>query len=83
MNDSTIALALKFSGLMLQELRANEHKGDWEQWNPDDATLIKEIRHHVDKLDQAIFLRDAAAVADHCADLGNLAMKALEIFGQK
>lgn len=71
-----------FVARMAAELAANAHKGDWTQWHPDSVQVCGEIHHHVRKLRRALAAGDAEQVAELTADIGNLAMKAFEEFGQ-
>jgi hypothetical protein len=79
-SDTTITRIAQFGTVMLRELHANEHKGDWEHWSPDEGELSAEMQHHKNKLDAALLTRDPQAIAEHAADLANFAMKAWELF---
>lgn len=67
---------------MVKELEANSGKGDWRDWHPDRSLIVSEIRHHVDKLAEAIDKHHPALVSEFAADLANYAMKASEIYGE-
>lgn len=71
-----------FLALMSRELHANSSKGDrpgWLQMSRERALL--EIYYHVSKLSVAIKNADAAAIAEHSADVANMAMMALDVCG--
>ncbi|MDP9902639.1 hypothetical protein [Variovorax ginsengisoli] len=73
---------IPFVELMRAELHANSSKGDRPGWllmSRDRALL--EIYYHVSKLSVAIKNDDAAGIAEHSADVANMAMMALDVCG--
>ncbi len=75
-------IVLTFAASMAKELETNEHKGDWSKWQPDVAQLKQELAHHFAKLFSAIQANEPERVKSHSADIGNIAMKAAEVFGK-
>lgn len=74
-------LRQEFLDHMEAELKANEHKGDWDTWKPDKATINKEIEYHSWKLMVALLHDQADAITEYAADVANLCMKTDELFG--
>jgi hypothetical protein len=73
-----------FAELMLGELTVNaEQKGPWPRWRPSPPEWEREMAHHVEKLRIAIRDGNPRAVCEHAADVGNIAMKAVEVFGPR
>lgn len=71
------------------EIKANNHKGPWENWKPERFDLISEMQHHLNKLAgclQGAPITSASGrpctIAELSADLANFAMKAFECFGE-
>lgn len=73
---------LPFVGLMRRELHANSAKGDrpgWLAMTP--PVCLLEIYWHVSKLSVAVRDGDPARIAEHCADVANMAMMQADIAG--
>jgi hypothetical protein len=71
-----------FLALMERELHANAGKGDRPGWlgmTADEALL--EIYYHVAKLQKAMRNDDGPLIAEHAADVANMAMMALDVCG--
>lgn len=73
----------EFGQLMQRELYSNTSKGVWQHWKPDAAQAVSELMVHVGKLCVAVWLVDRSKVNEHAADVGNMAMKIVELFGRK
>ncbi len=72
----------KFGLQMLAELMANQDaKGDALAWNPGYSDAIQEMKHHAEKLTDAMLASDAGKIAEHSADLANMAMLISRRFG--
>jgi len=59
-----------FAQSMKDELKANEHKGDWRTWN-DIPKMLQELDYHEDKLSLAIQTGDRERIKEHLADCAN------------
>ena len=75
-------LSKNFTLKMNEELNKNEHKGNWNNWVPNDIDLKLEINHHVLKLYKAIDLNDLELIKEYSADVANLCEKAFVVFGK-
>ena len=69
-------LDFDFVKRMQEEMKANEHKGDWKEFSikenrPD---ILREIEHHYNKLVLAFESDDDELIREHSADIGNIAM---------
>lgn len=72
-----------FVTLMEKELHANSGKGDrpgWLSMTPETAML--EIYYHVAKLQKAVKNGDLELIKEHSADVANMSMMMVDIFGQ-
>jgi len=73
---------LPFLGLMRQELHANSSKGDRPGWLSMTAeTCLLEIYWHVSKLSVAVRDQNPQRIAEHAADVANMAMMQADIAG--
>lgn len=71
-----------FVALMERELHANSDKGDrpgWLTMTPEEAML--EVWYHVSKLQRAALKGAVEEVAEHAADVANMAMMVLDVRG--
>jgi hypothetical protein len=59
---------------MINELHANEFKGEYVSSTPDYDRLTEELIYHAAKLRYAIALGDEKAIMEFAADVGNCAM---------
>lgn len=76
------ALVAGLASEMVKQLKANEHKGDRENWvNLKEKELLNEIYYHTGKLQQALKDNDAARIKEHCADIANLTAFMLDVKG--
>lgn len=74
--------------LMLKEMVANSHKGDFMVWVPEAYHLMAEFTYHQAKLDKAMIevevsdsVKSRQEVCEFVADLGNYLIKVIQIFG--
>lgn len=58
---------------MQVELKNNSHKGDWEKF-VDPREILKELRHHENKLTDAMFNDNRDLVKEYIADCANILM---------
>lgn len=73
---------LPFLALMRRELHANSKKGDRPGWlSMSKDTALLEIYWHTAKLSAAVKNGDDAAIAEHSADVANMAMMLLDVCG--
>lgn len=73
---------MPFLHLMRGELHANAAKGDRPGWlQMDRNTALLEIYWHTAKLSAAVKNNDTARIAEHCADVGNMAMMLADVCG--
>ena len=78
-----------FVARMQSELTANADKGKWAEWHPSITEARLELLHHYKKLDDAILQFHALVperidkIAEHSADLGNIASKIFDDWGTK
>jgi hypothetical protein len=73
---------LPFLALMRTELHANSAKGDRPGWLAMDRnSLLLEIYWHVAKLSAACKNNDEPRIAEHCADVANMAMMLADVCG--
>ncbi|MBI5270646.1 MAG: hypothetical protein HY856_13325 [Burkholderiales bacterium] len=73
---------MPFLHLMRGELHANAAKGDRPGWlQMDRNTALLEIYWHTAKLSAAMKNNDTARIAEHCADVGNMAMMLADVCG--
>jgi dephospho-CoA kinase len=70
----------KFARMMIRELYANEHKGDWQDFKDLD-NIYKEIDWHQQKLNGALNLADTARIKEYAADCANNYMFLLNALG--
>lgn len=63
----------RFAADMTRELKANEHKGNWEEWGTVEE-MICELEYHKAKLLIALREGDKSRVREHLADCGNILM---------
>lgn len=59
-----------FAQSMKDELKANEHKGDWRTWNGEWEKL-DELYYHIDKLKSALLNNDKPRIKEYAADSAN------------
>lgn len=72
----------KFCQAMSHELRANAHKGSWEEMKGDADAMVYEVFYHALKLSLAIKLgMGEAAILEFAADTGNSAMFVADNYG--
>ncbi len=64
---------LLFANNMLKEIKANSHKGNWEDWN-DVNEMLKELQYHFEKLKKAIESDTLHLIKEYLADCGNILM---------
>lgn len=55
---------------MKDELKNNEHKGDWRSWN-DVPKMLQELDYHEYKLSLAIQTGNRELIKEHLADCAN------------
>lgn len=67
---------------MAFELKANEHKGDFDNWQPSPEDLISEVRYHLEKLYLALVGGNKEQVNEYAADIGNYLLKAFQMYGK-
>lgn len=80
--DESHRLVDAFAELMKHELDENFFKGDRDQWiNWSLGEAIWEIRYHLEKLENAVEMKDADRVKEHTADVANCAMFLADIYG--
>lgn len=73
----------EFIAAMEFELQANQHKGDWNEWRPEDPLqVLSELQHHQGKLTKALSAANFLLIREHAADVANFAMKIDERFGE-
>ncbi|MBN2257841.1 MAG: hypothetical protein JW704_08450, partial [Anaerolineaceae bacterium] len=60
---------LKFAELMEEKLRANDHKGGWD----DETTtyLFKRLKEEVGELEEALKMRSVYEIRHECVDAAN------------
>lgn len=58
------------------ELKSNIHKGDFLTWEPSIDDLLREIKHHVSKLEED--LRDGGDGKEFAADISNYMIKVFQ-----
>ncbi len=61
------------------ELEQNAHKGEWNEWNPSPKDISREIRHHLLKLEEAMFQSDVEKIKEYAADVANISEKAFNL----
>lgn len=61
-----------FSRRMLTKLRANDHKGGWQ--NLDRRWLLHRLRQEIAELDRALRRNDPHAIIHESSDVANFAM---------
>lgn len=66
----------KFIQRMEDELKANAHKGNWEEWQPNETQILNEMYHHMEKLKMAFVTKSLDEIKEYSADVANLAEKA-------
>lgn len=59
-----------FAETMKTELKANEHKGDWRDWDDVDK-MFDELEYHKDKLNFACVESNKESIKEHLADCAN------------
>ncbi len=62
-----------FAEQMKVELKANEHKGDWCDFQEVEE-IKNELEYHLRKLNTAIHMNSANSIKEHLADCGNFLM---------
>jgi hypothetical protein len=71
-----------FLALMEKELHANAGKGDRPGWlQMDSKTAILEVFYHMGKLHQAVHRGEAEAIKEYAADVANMCMMLVDVFG--
>jgi hypothetical protein len=78
--ESGAILDENFINQMRYELRANAHKGNWQEWKPDYKEFCEELDHHVAKLKIAINYGNYKDTKEFSADTANLCEKAFTTF---
>lgn len=73
---------LQFATLMQRELDANNKKGPWQEWTPSDYLILADLHNHVVKLGSAVRGAYPEQITEHGADVANLCMKIVELFGK-
>lgn len=71
-----------FRDQMKVELDENFYKGDrevWSKWSLDEA--MSEVTHHVEKLQNALDMRDNDSILEHTADVANCVMILADVAG--
>ena len=66
-----------FSKSMLNELKANDYKGDWvdsDKWD-----LLQELYNHTNKLKDALNIDYKEKILEYNADCGNLSMMIADV----
>jgi NTP pyrophosphatase (non-canonical NTP hydrolase) len=64
----------RFSFVMEERLRANDHKGQWGWEDEDPLWLLDRLKQETQELEEAMDLGDRAAVEHEAADVANFAM---------
>ena len=59
-----------FAQTMKDELKANEHKGDWRSWN-NSVEIIVELDYHRAKLEKAMRNNNFSEIKEYLADSAN------------
>jgi hypothetical protein len=72
-----------FTYEMLKELANNEHKGDFDVWQPTKGELLEEINYHFQKFASALLHNQDDKVTEYAADLANYYLKAYSMYGKK
>jgi len=70
----------KFARMMVRELYANEHKGDWQNFT-DTNNIFMEIDWHQQKLNGALDMEDVSCIKEYAADCANNYMFLLNALG--
>lgn len=73
----------RFAELMINELNANEGKGNFSNWIPDKKELLREMDHHLNKFKLALATDDCELITEYAADIANYCMKAYQIYGEE
>jgi hypothetical protein len=68
-----------FARMMERELKANDHKGGWKGCSP--HVMFTDLLYHVAKLGNALVRGQGAAMAEHSADVANIAMMVADTAG--
>lgn len=71
---------LEFAYLMEKELAANAHKGDWNKWKPTFSGALRELKHHVNKLENS---KSTCEMVEYSSDIANICMKIAEMFAEE
>ncbi|RFF51690.1 hypothetical protein D0A35_05390 [Xanthomonas campestris] len=76
------AVLRPFVAMMERELHANAGKGDRPGWlSMDSSTALLEIYHHMGKLQRATKNADEPGIVEYAADVANMAMMLVDVFG--
>ena len=73
----------QFCFRMEAEIIHNQHKGDWEDWEPSPMEILAGVSRHLDKLKFAIGKNNRAAVSEFAADIANFMLKTHELYGTR
>jgi hypothetical protein len=70
----------RFASFMLDEMIANDHKGDWSTWT-DLTSIMMEFHYHEAKLILALSQGNSDLIKEHAADVANFMMMLLNATG--
>lgn len=71
-----------FAGQMIQQLRDNEHKGNWITYAPSLEELHLKFAWHWEQIKKGVAEGNRQRVKEHSADMANLSMKLSTQYGQ-